>query len=107
MNFVHLNKEKKEGVWVPPGGKIEENETLRQCVEREVEEKLGIDIEVGVIVGISKVIYGKDEDWVFVLYSATIISGIPEPKEEGKTLDVAYIPREKISHYDKIRWLDE
>lgn len=102
---VRLDKEKKDGVWVPPGGKLEKGETLRQGVEREVEEELGVDIEVGEIVGISEVNYGGDENWVFVLYSAEIVSGEPKPMEEGKTLETKYIEKEKLEHYSKIRWL--
>ena len=102
---VKLDKEKKGGVWVPPGGKIEENETPRQVVEREVEEELGVDIEVGEIVGVSEVNYGGEEYWVFILYSAKILSGTPKPMEEGKTLETKYIDREKLHHFVKIKWL--
>ena len=35
------------GLWEFPGGKIEPNETVEQCVEREILEEIGIAIAVG------------------------------------------------------------
>ena len=35
------------GLWEFPGGKIEANETIPDCIQREIKEELGISIEVG------------------------------------------------------------
>ncbi|MDY7021314.1 MAG: A/G-specific adenine glycosylase [Cyanobacteriota bacterium] len=35
------------GLWEFPGGKLEENETLEDCIRREIQEELAIEIEVG------------------------------------------------------------
>lgn len=103
---VHLNKEKPEGVWVTPGGKLEYDESCRDCVKREVKEELGVDIEVGEIIGISESEYDPGDIWTFLIFSAEIIKGEPKPMEQGKTLECKYIKREDLHDAKKIRWMN-
>jgi 8-oxo-dGTP diphosphatase len=41
-----LPDDKLAGRWEFPGGKIEDNETARQCLVREMKEEFGIDVAV-------------------------------------------------------------
>ena len=38
------------GMWEFPGGKLESNETLRECLKREIREELGMDVSVNRLV---------------------------------------------------------
>lgn len=99
-----LNKEKEGGVWVPPGGKLQIGETLRDCAERETFEELGIEVKVTGLYGISEKVYDTGV-WTFLYYTAEIVSGDPQICEQGKILEWEYIPLEKFSNSENIKRL--
>lgn len=101
---VHLNKEKPEGVWVMPGGKLEEGENARDCAIREAREELAIEIKPIKIVGISEVDYHNGNVWVFIYYLSEIVSGTPTPQEANKTLEAKYIDIKELNASDQIVW---
>ena len=103
---VHLNKEKPEGVWVMPGGKLEKEENARDCVIREAREELGIEIKPIKIVGISEVDYLNGNVWVFIYYLSKLVSGTPIPQEENKTLETKYIDIKDLNAADQIVWFE-
>ncbi|HYW19598.1 MAG TPA: 8-oxo-dGTP diphosphatase MutT [Nodularia sp. (in: cyanobacteria)] len=68
------------GLWEFPGGKIEPNETIEECIQREIQEELAIKIEVG------KHLITIDHTYTHLRVTLTVhhcrlISGVPQPIE--------------------------
>jgi len=61
-------------LWEFPGGKVEEGETLEQCIVRECKEELDVDIRVLVEFGKTKYAYAGKE-LVFTFFTAEIVGG--------------------------------
>lgn len=61
-------------LWEFPGGKLEEGESLEECILREIKEELALDIAVIGIFAESDYHYGGREVH-FTFYEAEILSG--------------------------------
>lgn len=68
----------------PPGGKVENGETLRGATAREIKEELGIEVKVGRLFDIIETNSPEGQFSVY-MYFCTLVSGIPETKEPEKS----------------------
>lgn len=64
------------GLWEFPGGKLEPDETIRECIARELKEELGINVEVGEFLMTVKHAYSHFTMTMHV-YFAKIVSARP------------------------------
>ena len=68
------------GGWEFPGGKAEPGESDSQAAVRELREELGVDAEIGTLLG--QVTMG--ERYVLRVYTGRIVAGEPVPKEHAE-----------------------
>jgi 8-oxo-dGTP diphosphatase len=68
------------GLWEFPGGKIEADETVEECIAREVREELGIEIIVGDRLLEIEHVYQTFKVTLFV-HDCQYLSGEPQPIE--------------------------
>jgi mutator protein MutT len=61
--------------WEFPGGKVENNETLQECLKRELCEELGIEVEIGAFLCSHKHVLNCQSAIHLYAYEVTHISG--------------------------------
>ncbi len=95
----------KEYYAIPGGGK-EENETIEECVKREIQEEFNIEVSVGEQLGIV-----EDEKNIGYIFSCSIINGTPtlggEELEHNCEENYYEVRKVKISEIDNCDILEE
>ncbi|GAB3923529.1 NUDIX domain-containing protein [Larkinella terrae] len=86
-----------------PGGNPDKGETLDQTVLRELQEELGVDVEVGPIAFVGEVIFPEikgaepKEDVLHVVFAGELIGGIPQLNpDETTALAVTWKPVQEL-----------
>lgn len=75
-----LNQGEMAGLWEFPGGKVEPQETVKECIKREIKEELDIEIKVGDRLVTIAHTYDKFKVTLFV-HECEHLSGEPRPIE--------------------------
>lgn len=78
---------KLAGFWEFPGGKVEKGETRQQCLERELNEELGVETEVGEEIAESEYHYDHGS-FLIIAIEATL-----------KSSDIV------LKEHDRIEWV--
>lgn len=85
MLLIQRLKEPEAGAWGLPGGKIDFGERAEDSTRREIEEELGVRIELTGLACVAETINkGDGRHWVAPVYSARIVSGVPRVMEPHK-----------------------
>ena len=92
--LVHNTKYNGERI-EPPGGKKEDNETLKECVIREVREELGIIIEPNELFGVYETL-SPEGGFVVYMYLSSIKEGRPKIMEGDKVSKYGWYSYEDI-----------
>ncbi len=89
-----------------PGGGLEENETIEECVKREIQEEFNIKIEVKEQLGVV-----EDDKNIGYIFNCSIISGTPilggEELEHNSEENYYEVRKLKVSEIDKYDILEE
>jgi 8-oxo-dGTP diphosphatase len=83
------------GLWEFPGGKVEPGETPQAALVRECREELGIELEVGGLVGEVAIAIGR-----LAVYRARLTSGEPVAREHR---DLRWLAPAEL---DDVPWID-
>jgi mutator protein MutT len=84
------------GRWEFPGGKREAGETLPECLKRELQEELGIQVEVGPEFDRVDYTY-PDRRVLLVFFPCQIVSGNPSPIG---CQDIRWVKRSELGDYE-------
>lgn len=83
--------------WEFPGGKVEEHETLQECLKRELHEELGIEVEVGAFVCSHRHVLNCQSSIHLYAYEVTHISGEFQLKNHE---EIQWVTVEELERYN-------
>ncbi len=91
----------EDNKWDLPGGRIDENESLHECVKREVQEELGVSTKsVSIRPLIAEVIkYDDNQNRMLVGFKVEVAS--LDFKSSAENLENKFVSKEEFEHFDQ------
>lgn len=83
-------------MWEFPGGKIKKEESPEECLVRELQEELGIQVRVGDLLE-SVLHHYEDRDIRLYFFYAVIESGTPQ---KIQVQDIRWVPLQELEEYE-------
>ena len=84
------------GLWEFPGGKIESNETVEECIIREIKEELSLEIAVGKCLTVVNHTYSTFKITLFV-HECRYLGGKPQPLASE---EIRWVNLEEMNQYN-------
>lgn len=94
MLLLHRNTEKLSH-WELPGGKVETGETAEEAAVRELQEELGIDVQLTQTLGVGE-FEDDDNEYRFTWFQAVILAADPKLRETDMFDDLEYFEIEDL-----------
>ncbi len=89
----------ERGTWEIPGGTVEFGETLQEALIREVQEEIGVIIQVeSQLSTIDHILTNEKQHWVALTFICSIRSGTPTILEPTKISQLQWFNLEEAQH---------
>lgn len=89
------------GRWTFPGGFVELGESVEQGARRETREEIGIEVELGGLLGV----YSRPGERVVLIVFEAVALGTPQPSDEAS--EVRLFPKEELPWKELAFWSTE
>jgi len=99
-NTVLIAKRKRAlmgSPWEFPGGKVEKNETLQECLKRELREEFDIEVEVGAFLCAHKHALNCQSAINLYAYEVIHVSGEFQLRDHE---EIRWVPLEELEQYN-------
>lgn len=87
-------------MWVMPGGKIDLGEEIFKALHREVKEEVGLEVEIGELIGVFEHLTpGEENDHFIILYYRCRPLYCDIDHNHAEVAEARWVPREELHGY--------